>query len=1135
MIEFQQYIKDLQSEPIERITEHSKRRSLENLLIAIAETSQNKDKIKILHEPRRKENYGAPDFLIYTINSIIGYVENKKITENLDKILKSEQIKKYRELSQNILLTNYLDFVWIKGDLIERETLCYQSDLENKKFKLDNDRIEKVNKLVLNFFSQEPYGIATPKELALALAIRCKNLKVYLTDELSRQDLENNKGMLYDLYYIFKSHIFNELTISEFGDAFAQMLVYGLFLAKLNMDNVATGHALSLHNAKQYIPSTFQLIQELVRFLDQLDNPEYIETKWIIDETISIMNNLDLFELKKSLTFSKKVKESENIETDPYIYFYETFLTAYDSQLRKSKGVYYTPPQVVNFIVRAINDVLKNVFNITGGFAARNIVTVLDFATGTGTFLLEIFKQIFDTLPTDSKAKRDLLIKEHILKNIYGFEYLIAPYTIAHLKLSQFLKENDYIFQTNERLQIFLTNTLEPIDKQLKIPLLPALTKESQSAQEIKDKPILVITGNPPYSVVSKNKGEWISNLIEDYKYVDGVHFNEKKHSLQDDYVKFIRFAQDKMEKVEQGIIGIITNHSFLDNPTFRGMRKSLMTTFDQLYFIDLHGNAKKKEKTPDGEKDENVFDIEQGVTISIFIKKKGIEKKVYHTDFWGVRSQKYKMCLDNSFDNLDFSELNPIAPYFFFVPKDETNKIQYDSYIPLSKIFAFNSMGFVTGRDNFLINFDNDTLWKKMQMFSKMNTEHARQEYNLGKDSRDWTVATALKDLNDNFDQKNIVKVSYRPFDNRFTFYTGNSRGLFCSPQRRIMNCFVNKNIALICVRIGRDITANNYFVTKYITDKSIVSSLDNANVFPLYIYEKQSLYNNVEPINKAQSKQEKDFLEHKKAFEIAEREFFKHKKVFESIKKPSDQEIGIFEEHRMGFEETQTMFDKIKENYENELLKLKKIQEQNKKEHIEILENGLVKRPNFANDFSKFIKNKYDNQFTPEQILGYIYAILYSDTYRKKYAEFLKIDYPKISFTDDIQLFIRISKLGNELIQKHLQKEIPQGNEYKELGLYKGSGDNLVVKPEFKNLKTENGYRGMLYISKNQHFDNVPEYIYDFHIGGYQILEKYLKDRKNKVLTFDEIENIENVVKIIAFTIKQKEKIEIETKNWI
>jgi predicted helicase len=590
--------------------------------------------------------------------------------------------------------------------------------------------------------------------------------------------------------------------------------------------------------------------------------------------------------------------------------------------------------------------------------------------------------------------------------------------------------------------------------------------------------------------------------------------------------VKFIRFAQDKIEKVEQGLVGIITNHSFLDNPTFRGMRKSLMTTFDQLYFIDLHGNAKKKEKTPDGEKDENVFDIEQGVTISILIKKKGIEKKIYHTDFWGTRSHKYQMCLENSFGNIDFSELNPVSPYYFFVPKNNSNIIQYNSYISVSDILKVNTMGFVSGRDDFNINFDKNDLWKKMQVFSKMNPEQARQEFKLGKDSRDWTVATALKDLKANLDEKNVTKVSYRPFDNRFTFYTGNSRGLFCSPQKRIMNFLQDGNIALILVRIGRDISANNYFVTKHITDKSIISTLDNANVFPLFLYEKQNLYTTIEPIIKAQNKQEKDFLEHKKAFEIAECEFFKHKKVFESIKKPSDQEIGIFEEHSMGFEETKTMFERIKENYEKEILKLKKIQEQNKKEHIEILENGFIKRPNFTIDFTKFIKEKYDNQFTPEQILGYIYAILHSETYRKKYAEFLKIDYPKIPFIDDTKIFKQLATIGLELIDLHLMNNEKINLEHKNLGIYKGDGDNLVTKIEYNDNK--------LYINKNQYFDNIPENIYFFKIGGYQVIDKYLKDRKNRNIFYD-FESVEFIVKIIAETIEQMKIIERVTSKII
>ena len=558
MIDFKTYIKELQSIPIDEITEHSKRYALEIILRELASGCPSSNKIYVLHEPKRRDNYGSPDFKIYSENSIIGYVENKKITENLDKILKTEQIKKYRELSQNLLITNYIEFVWIKGEMIQRETLCYLSDLENKKFKYDNEKAEKVEKLLLNFFSQAPEKIAIPKDLALALAIRCKNLKDFMMDELDRQNSQNLvDGRLFQLYKAFKDNIFSELSISEFSDAFAQMLIYGFFLAGLNAD----AKNISLHDAKYYIPTSFQLIKELITFLDELEQPEYKETRWILDETISIINNIQWFDLIHNLSFIKKVKDKDNIETDPYIYFYETFLATYDYNLRKSKGVYYTPPQVVNFIIRSIDEILINIFKLPNGLAERNKVTVLDFATGTGTFLLEIFKIVLNNIPTESPEKRKMIIQDHILQNLYGFEYLIAPYTIAHLKLSQFLKENGYKFKDNDRLQVYLTNTLEPVDKQIKVQFMPQLTKETQSSQDIKDKPILVITGNPPYAGHSKNKGEWIKKEIKNYFYVDGKPLGERNPKwLQDDYVKFIRFAQNKMDKSEQGIVGIIIN-----------------------------------------------------------------------------------------------------------------------------------------------------------------------------------------------------------------------------------------------------------------------------------------------------------------------------------------------------------------------------------------------------------------------------------------------------------------------------------------------------------------------------------------------------------------------------------------------
>jgi hypothetical protein len=1043
MIDFKDYIKDLQSEQIDNITEHSKRSALEILFKQFADQCQNGNhKIKILHEPKRKDNYGSPDFKVYTDNSIIGYVENKKITENLDKILKTEQIKKYRELSQNILLTNYIEFVWIKGETIQREILCYQSDLENKKFKLDTEKVIKVEKLISFFFSQAPQQIANPKDLALALATRSKNLKDFLLDELLHQQVEHTEGRLFGLYETFKQNIFHELELTEFADAFAQMLTYGLFLAKLNADT----KIISLANAKEHIPKSFQLIRELVSFLDELDNVEYKETKWIIDETISIMNNIELAELKRQLSFSKRIKDSDDFETDPYIYFYETFLTAYDSKLRKAKGVYYTPPQVVNFITRAINDILKNVFNIPSGFAGRNNVTVLDFATGTGTFLLDIIKQTLETIPSDSKAKRDLIIKEHILKNFYGFEYLIAPYTIAHLKISQYLFEQGYAFADNERLQIFLTNTLEPVSAQLNF-LLPQLSKEGEQAQKIKDKPILVITGNPPYSGHSKNNGEWISHKIKDYYFVDGAPLGEKNPKwLQDDYVKFIRFAQDKMEQVEQGVIGIITNHSFLDNPTFRGMRQSLMNTFDQMYFIDLHGNAKKKEKTPDGGKDENVFDIEQGVAISILVKKKEIEKKVFHADFWGERNNKYFQCLKDNLGTVEFQEVKPISPNYLFLSQNIELLHSFDTGWSLNKIFFNSSLAVITKRDNLVIANNEKELIDNLHFFiENKNENEIAQKFGIPlKDNDKWDLIESQKYLKlKGIDNNSIKNISYRPFDIRKIYYDDN---LVARTVHQVMSHLQHDNIALNSSKYGRKLNSYSYFVTNNITSKDLTSSLDSVNTFPLYLYLKQT---------------------------------------------------GLFA--------------------------------------ISSESNFLSKTENLTKEFRSYINDKYKKIYSPEQILGYLYAILYSPLYRAKYAEFLKIDFPRIPFTESSETFENLSDLGYDLIQKHLLNQIPSDKEYKILGSYKGDGDNVVIKPDYRIVKTEKDIKGELYINKTQYFENVPESIYNFHIGGYQVLDKYLKDRKTRTLNIDEIENIENVVKVLAFTINQMEQIDELTQAFI
>jgi N-6 DNA Methylase len=729
---FDRYLLALRQTALDEKTEHTDRLALETLLQALADESQKG--IKVQHEPKRVTNKGAPDFKITKSGLILGYVENKAIGEPLDKVLKSEQIAKYKTLSQNIIVTDYLHFAWISKNGIQRESLCHETDLENRKFRLRDDRVEAVRKLLHGFFSTAPEGIGDSERLALALATRSKLLRDYLGEELVRQQKEHTEGRLYGLFQIFRDQVFHELTLKEFADAFAQMLAYGLFLARLNSDS----KPVTLHNAREYVPGSFRLIRELVDFLSELEKDEYREVRWVVEEVLSIVNGLNLPAIHEDLSFrqrkaiSRKVRaaaeeEHRLFERDPFIYFYEDYLKAYDPAMRKGRGVYYTPPPIVNFIVRAVDDILKKSFCIADGLADHNRVTVLDFACGTGTFLLEIFQRIFDNIGGADSGRADLVVRDHILRNLYGFEYLIAPYTIAHLKLSQFLNDKDHSLSKNERLQVFLTNTLEPIQPQKNF-ILPELTKEVEAAQAVKEKPILVITGNPPYSGHSKNKGKWIASAISEYKFVwektaEGLDarrpLGERNPKwLNDDYVKFLRFSQMKMDGfsfktqapdgksiehsvsgVENGIVGVITNHSWLDNPTFRGMRQSLMRSFEQIYVLDLHGNLKKKERAPDGSKDENVFDIEQGVAISLFVKRPGLERGIWRGDLWGTRLEKYKALANGTLKDTNIAPVNPTAPHYLYQAQDTDIREEYEKGISVPGILPVHSVGVATSR----------------------------------------------------------------------------------------------------------------------------------------------------------------------------------------------------------------------------------------------------------------------------------------------------------------------------------------------------------------------------------------------------------------------------------------------------
>ncbi|HEY8033363.1 MAG TPA: type ISP restriction/modification enzyme [Methylocella sp.] len=1050
---FENYLLSLRQDRGDK-TEHSDRPALLTLLNAAAQAAD--PGIRIIHEAKKVPGSGAPDFKVMKAAMILGYVENKTVGENLDQILKSDQIARYKALSNNILLTDYLQFIWIKdGKVIGRELIAFPDDLEGRPKKPREDRVKAVSDLLRGFFSIAPEGIGRAQQLALALATRSQFLRDFLDRELRRQEKEHTEARLYGLYQIFRDQVFHELTLSEFADAFAQMLAYGLFLAKLN----SNGEVITLANARQFVPGSFRLIRELVQFLDDLTALEYVEIRWVVEELLSIVNGLKLREIHEDLSFkhrkaiSRKVRAQDEeehrlFERDPFIYFYEDFLAKYDAKMKKARGVYYTPPPIVNFIVRAVDDILKENFGIPDGLADHKRVTVLDFACGTGTFLLEVFQRIFDNIGGPDAGRAEPIVREHLLKNVFGFEYLIAPYTIAHLKLSQYLKDQGHPLKRNERLQVFLTNTLEPIKPQANF-LLPAISAEVEAAQTVKDREILVIVGNPPYSGESKNKGPWIRAAIDGYKFT--LETNEagrevrkplgEKNSkwLNDDYVKFIRFAQMKMDAVDEGVVGIITNHSWLDNPTFRGMRQSLMRSFEQIYVLDLHGNAKKKENAPDGFENENVFDIKQGVAISFFVKRHGLERGVWRGDVWGKRLDKYRTTAEGHLKSSATGPLRPNTPYYLFTYEDADKRGQYNEFPSVRDIFVLKGTGIITKRDNLTIHFTPSEVWRVVEEFIRIPDQDLRRTFELPEDVRDWKAIRAKNDLLESGPIRSLIqKIIYRPFDERFTYNTGNSRGFLGWPVARLMQHMSKANIGLLTCRQISSGGWEHVFSAKGAVEDSVISNRtkERGYLFPLYLYPPP------------------DGTRHSKS----------------NLSNNTDSFTG----------------------------------------------NSRVE--NIAPAFRNWLDERYEQHFSPEEILGYIYAVLHAPTYRSKYAEFLRIDFPRVPFPDSADEFESLSILGYALVQAHLLRDLPR----QKLAAYHGTGGHIVEAVRYSPEEQA------VAINKTQVFKPVPLAVWDFHIGGYQVLDKYLKSRKGRVLSLDEMNHVSAIADSLAFTIEQMARID-------
>jgi hypothetical protein len=993
----------------------------------------------------KKTDAGNPDFRIWDgRQSIVGYIEAKLPTEeNLSQIEDTDQLKRYLKTFPNLILTNLFEFrLYREGHLIDKVQIARPYVIHKLGTIPPVEKEKEFFNLLERFLSFSLPKTYSAKTLAVELAKRTRFLKEQvIIEELKAEEIKG-KGFILGFYEAFKQYLISGLSKEDFADLYSQTITYGLFAARTRTEN-----GFNRKLAYDRIPRTIGILRDVFKFISLGDLPQQME--WIIDDISEVLAVTDVYKILDEYFHKHKGK-------DPIVHFYETFLSEYDPKTREKRGVYYTPEPVVSYIVRSLHHILKGHFNNKDGFASQS-VTVLDPAAGTLTFLAEAAKLAVEEFTSKyGEGAKDNFIKEYILKNFYAFELMMAPYAVGHLKMSFLLEELSYKLRDDDRFKLYLTNTLEMEElAQTELPGMASLSEESHLAGEVKKKkPILVILGNPPYSGHSYNVGEWISKEIKVYYQVDGKPLKEKNPKwLQDDYVKFIRFAQWKIEQAGEGILGFITNHSYLDNPTFRGMRQSLMDSFNEIYILDLHGNSLKKEKCPDGSKDANVFDIQQGVAIALFIKhrpelvggKTGVKKEceVCHSEVWGLREKKYGWLLKNNIKTTKWKRLSPKSEFYLFVPREEKLLKVYERYPKITDIFPVNSVGIVTARDNLTIKWRPEEVWQTVLNFSRLNSELARSAYNLGEDVRDWKVDLAQKDLKESgLDKKKIVPILYRPFDIRYTYYTGKSRGFHCMPRPEVMHhMLAGENIGLITIRRSRSSEDWRYaFVTdKIIAGATSITALDINYLFPIYLYTK------------------KDNPTKKRSFSTF-----------------------------MLFEPAADYF---------------------------------VKKPNLSQALVEQLTKEFKKTPTPEQIFFYIYAVLYSNIYRTKYAEFLKIDFPRIPFTKDFKLFKKMGEYGERLIDLHLLKSSELDSP---VARSQGKGEKKIEKLNYNEKEKR------VYFSQNQYFEGVTKDVYEYQIGGYQVCDKWLKDRKGKRLSLDDIKHYCKVITALQKTIEIQKAID-------
>lgn len=1002
---FETYIQAISSKFAHHETsEMGYRADFEILLKGIFETINVR---RIDHDARAIEG-NKPDFAVLKHDVPILYIEAKDIGSDLDKVEKSEQMARYYGYA-NLILTDYVEFRFYRNGLTYEEPIkIAYYDIKKRTIKALPENFENLNKTIVDFTQSHKEPIRTGEHLAKIMGGKAQRIRDNVKHYLSNSS-EKNASIL-RIYETIKKLLVHDLTRDSFADMYAQTLVYGLFVARYHD---TTPEGFTRQEARDLVPASNPLLRH---FFDHIVGPDFDKRlEYIVNELCTVFSHADVPELMK-IYYKDDLWGKTHPGPDPVIHFYEDFLKEYDPELRKKLGAYYTPLPVVRFIVRSVDYLLEKDFGLANGLAdtsklptGKHRVQILDPAAGTGTFISAVIRKIYQRLEkSGQKGRWTTYVHHDLLPRLHGFEIMMAPYTIAHLKLTMAFKETGFKY-FNRRLGIYLTNSLEESDVVGDLftgfGFAESIAEESKEASVIKNEtPIMVVIGNPPYSVSSINKGEWILNLIKVYK----KDLNEKKINIDDDYIKFIRFAEHFIEKNGSGIVAMITNNSFIDGITHRQMRKHLLETFDDIYIIDLHGNSKKKEKAPDGSKDENVFDIMQGVSINIFVrtgKKKTSLGNVFHSEFFGKREYKFKAIDESNLKTIKCKKLDYTEPYYFYVPRNTGLESEYKKGLKIDDLMCEYNSGIQSKRDKICFTFDDNEINKIIDDFEQKNVSTIRTIYSLPPDGRDWKIEWAKNDLKNGY---RIESVLYRPFDIRKTAYTGKSKGFLAYPREKTFKHFLDtKNIGIITVRQQSTFDFQHILVTKFMIESGAISlqTKEWGYIFPLYLYRDDG-----------------------------------------------------------------SRIPNLKKEIVNEI-------------------------------------EKVTGKVTPEEILDYIYAVLHSPNYRNKYKEFLKIDFPRIPYPKDKKSFKKLVALGTELRLLHLL-ESPKVNKFNTT--YPVAGSDTVEKLTYN--------KGKVFINPEQYFGNVPEVAWNFYIGGYQPAQKWLKDRKGRTLTNEDIEHYQKI--IIALT---------------